>query len=259
MNKILFSISILFVFLSYINTAASEDLKKSKLLGNDYRLFQNTSAWELSKAVVANDTVKLMELIKKNDSLINYQEPKFGKTLLFIAMWYNQVKVFNLLLSLGADPNIHSTYDGTSPLIEACKYDLNKEFITILLKYGAKPDDIEVGVRREGNQTRYTPLIGAVMYGNINIVKTLVDSGANINYMNEFGQTALGQAVILRKLEVIFFLLQKGADFRIPMYKIVDENRPIFIDEALQKINPSPKSDDYKIKMEIIYFLNNHK
>jgi ankyrin repeat protein len=259
MKRSFLLLSIAFLLSSCGYTAKNGEPAKSKLLGYDYRLFQNTHAWELAQAVKDNDSKKIRELVQKNDSVVNYQEPTFGKTLLFFTMWHNQIETFNLLLSLGANPNIHDTYDGASPLIEACKHDINTEFVSILLQHGAMPNDIEVGERRKDNQTRYTPLIAESENGNLKLVKALVDLGANLNYVNEFGQSALGQAVILKKYEVILYLLKKGADYKIPMYKNVVENKPIYIKEALQNMHPAPNSNDYKIKMEIEDFLNQNK
>lgn len=196
-------ISIMFFVTSCKNASTNSELDKSKLHGYDYRLFQNTPAWELAQAIKNNNSKKIKELVQKNDSIINYQEPKFGETLLFLTMWNNQMETFNLLLSLGANPNIHDTYNGTSPIIEACKYDFNEKYIVILLSHGANPNDIEVGKRKNDNQTRYTPLIAAVKSGNLDLVKTLVSLRINLNYMNEFGQSALAQAVILEKYDII--------------------------------------------------------
>jgi ankyrin repeat protein len=231
------------------------EVDKSKLLGYDYQLFQKTPAWDLAEAVRDDNFKKINELVRKNDSLINYQEPKFGETLLFLTMWHNQIGTFRLLLSLGANPNIHDTYDGSSPLIEACKYSLNIDFVTILIKSGANLNDIEVGKRRDDNHTRYTPLIAAVKSGNLSIVKIFVDLGANLNYTNEFGRSALGEAFLLGKYEIILYLLRKGTDFKMPLYKNVVEDRPIYIEEALQNLHPQPYSNEYKTKIQIIDFL----
>ncbi len=48
---------------------------KNNLLGWDYRLFQNTPAWELAKAVEDENTPKIKEEISKNKSLLSFGEP----------------------------------------------------------------------------------------------------------------------------------------------------------------------------------------
>ncbi|HEY3390512.1 MAG TPA: ankyrin repeat domain-containing protein [Prolixibacteraceae bacterium] len=231
---------------------------KSKLLGYDYCLFYNTPAWELSQAVKKNDSPRIQELVSKNYSLINYQEQTFGKTLLFLTMWHNQIETFKLLVTLGAKVNVHDSYDGASPLIEACKYDINKDFVYILLKNGANPNDTEVGERSKDNQTRYTAVMAATYRGELDLVKELVSLGADINYVNEYGQTALGQAILVHKYDIILYLLQKGADYSTPMYNNVVENRPVYIDEALKKKNPNATIEDSKLLEQILDYLK-HK
>ena len=50
---------------------------KKELLGDDYRLFQNTPAWDLAKAVQDEDEKKIREILTKDARLINFQEPKY--------------------------------------------------------------------------------------------------------------------------------------------------------------------------------------
>lgn len=58
----------------------------SKLLGKDYRLFQNTPLWTLAKAVKQENLAEIKR-ITSNDSLdLNYQEPKYGMTLLMLTV-----------------------------------------------------------------------------------------------------------------------------------------------------------------------------
>ena len=132
MKKYILLASIILSVVSCGKLTRDREVDKSKLRGYDYRLFQKTPAWELAKAVWDDDFKKINELTKKDTNLINYQDSKFGETLLFLTMWHNQKETFKLLLSLGANPNIHDTYDGTSPIIEACKGRLNIEFVIIL-------------------------------------------------------------------------------------------------------------------------------
>lgn len=255
MKKYILLASIILSVVGCGKLTREREVDKSKLRGYDYRLFQKTPAWELAKAVWDDDFKRINELTKKNKNLINYQDPKFGQTLLFLTMWHNQKETFKLLLSLGANPNIHDTYDGTSLIIEACKERLNIEFVMILLRSGANPNDIEVGKRREGNSTRYTPLMAAAKSGNIDLVELLVNKGAKLNYKNEFGQTAIGEAVILEKYDVILYLLRKGVDFKLPMYKTIPEDKPVYIENALQNMLPELNSSEYKTKMLIVDFL----
>ena len=255
MRKLILLIGAIFLAVSCGKFTREREVNKNDLNGYDYRLFQKTPAWELAKAVWDNDFKKINTLVKKDSFLLNYCEPKYGKTLLFLTIWNNQVETFKFLLSLGANSNIYDTYDGSSPIIEACEKGFNIEFAMILLRHGANPSDIEVGKRREDNHTRKTPLINAAESGNINLVEILINAGANINYMNEFEHTALGGAVILDNYDVILYLLKNGADYKKPMYRTIPEDKPVYIENALQNMLPELNSSEYKTKMLIVDFL----
>ena len=98
-------------------------VNRSTLKGNDYRLFQNTPAWELAKAVLDENESRINEILAKDPALVNYQEPKHGSTLLQLTVMNQQLKACKALLAKKADVNMHDTYDGKSALIEACRYD----------------------------------------------------------------------------------------------------------------------------------------
>jgi uncharacterized lipoprotein NlpE involved in copper resistance len=55
------NLAAIFLFISCNNRENIVD--KENLLGNDYRLFQNTPAWELAKAVQDEDILKIKEEI----------------------------------------------------------------------------------------------------------------------------------------------------------------------------------------------------
>ena len=255
MKKYILLASIILSVVGCGKLSREREVDKSKLRGYDYRLFQKTPAWELAKAVWDDDFKKIKELTKKDKNLINYQEPKFGETLLFLTMWHNQKETFKFLLSLGANPNIHDTYDGTSPIIEACQDRLDIEFVMILLRNGANPNDIAVGKRRDDNQTRYTPLMAAAKSGNIDLVELLVNKGANLNYKNEFDQSALSESITQGKYDVILYLLKNGVDYRMPTSQNEDLHKTYYIEDELQYMLPELNSSEYKTKMLIVDFL----
>ena len=227
-----------------INRDKSVD--KSKLLGCDYRLFQNTPAWELAKAVWDEDEKKIKDIVSKNPELINYQEPKFGSTLLMLTIKNQQLKPFRVLISNKADVNIYDTYDGTSALIEACTYDFYSiQFVKTLLENGADINFAEIGERRQGNTTRYTPLIAAAETGSLDLVKMLVKYGADINYKNEYGGSAFNSAVMLDKYKVALYLIKNGADYSSPIFIRFgnsypynpEEDTPMYLIDVLKEDN----------------------
>jgi hypothetical protein len=263
--KIVFSC----LLLSCSNINRDKPVDKQGLTGSDYRLFQNTPAWDLAKAVQDEDEKKINEIVSKDPKLINYQESKFGNTLLILTITNQQIKPFKYLLEKSADVNIHNTFDGTSAIIKACNskyYDIT--FAQMLVEYGANVNDVETGERRQGNSTRLTPLIAASKTGNLYLVKFLESKGVDVNYQNEFGQSALSASVMINKYEISYYLLQNGADYKRPIfyrpdYSIPlekqdpnDKGKPMYLLDVLKENVADVNTDEYKYKMLIIDFLN---
>ena len=241
---------------------------KSELTGRDYRLFQNTPAWELAKAVEDENTKKIDKIVSENPEIINYQESKYGNTLLMLTIMNQQLKPFKALLKRGADVNIHNTFDGTSSLIKACSSKFyNITFVKMLIEYGADVNDVEIGERRKENGTRHTPLIAASRTGRLDLVRFLVSKGADVNYQNEFGQSALSKSVMVDEYKVAYYLLQNGADYNRPIYYRFDNSvpiekrdpkdkgKPMYLWDVLKDDVSEFGTSEYKYKMLIIDFL----
>ena len=256
------------LLLSCSNINRDKPVDKSELTGSDYRLFQNTPAWELAKAVQDENEKKINEIVSKDPKLINYQEPKFGNTLLMLTIMNQQSIPFEILLKNGTDLNIHNSYNGTSAIIHACmfkRYDI--EFAKRLLENGANVNDIEIGERQQGNSTRFTPLIAASKEGNINLVMLLISEGAEINFQNDYNQTALSTSVMQERYQVALYLLQNGADYTRPIfyrpdYSIPsekqnsnDKGKPMYLVDVLREDFFEFDTDEYKYKMKIVDFL----
>lgn len=241
---------------------------KSELTGRDYRLFQNTPAWELAKAVEDENSEKIDKIVSENPEIINYQESKYGNTLLMLTIMNQQLKPFKALLKRGADVNIHNTFDGTSSLIKACSSKFyNITFVKMLIEYGADVNDVEIGERRKENGTRLTPLIAASRTGRLDLVRFLVSKGADVNYQNEFGQSALSKSVMVDEYKVAYYLLQNGADYNRPIYYRFDNSvpiekrdpkdkgKPMYLWDVLKEDLSEFGTSEYKYKMLIIDFL----
>ena len=60
-----------------------------------------------------------------------------------------------------------------------------------------------------------TPLITASLFGKIEVVRALVEAGADVNYQNKEGSTALHTAAFFCHPEIVGILLDNGADKNI--------------------------------------------
>lgn len=220
MKRILLLFSLSFLAISCNKIDRDKKVDKDKLLGADYRLFQNTPAWELAKAVQDDDIDKIDEEIQKNPKIANYQEGKYGKTLLHLSSYNNNYKSFKELLRLGANPNIADSSHCTTPLIEVAQSFENKlKYAEELIKYKANVNYVECNEGRLKQKTNATPLIAASGRNNLEMVKLLVKNGANINYTNSNDEDALSLATLSKKYDIVLYLLQQGADCSKVLYK----------------------------------------
>lgn len=268
-NLTIIQVIVLYLLLSCSMFDRDVPVEIKDLKGSDYRLFQNTPAWELAKAVEDGNEEKISEIVAKNPSLINYQDPKYGNTLLIFTIMNQQFRSFMVLLERKADISIHNSFDGTSAIIEACSskfYDI--KFAQVLIKYGANINDVETGARKHGNSTRDTPLIAAARTGSLDIVKFLITTGVNINFQNDYDQSALSESVMVHRYEVAFYLLQNGADYKRPIfyrpdYTIPSEKRdpndkgkPMYLIDLLKENASDIGIVESKYKKLIFEFLN---
>ncbi|MBK9249762.1 MAG: ankyrin repeat domain-containing protein [Ignavibacteria bacterium] len=237
---------------------------KSKLLGNDYRLFQGTPVWNLAKAVQDENTSEIIRLVRDEKVNINFQESKYGQTLLMLSIVNLQYSSCKTLLEVGADVNIHDTYSGKSAIIIAAAVfndiDDNTRFVKLLLSHGADPSDAEVGDRKHGHWTRFTPLTysTSISKTRLPIVKVLVEAGANINYRDENNFSALSSALLASDYEVVLFLLQKGADYKsviVDRAKYSETGSKVYIQDLLREHCLPLNSKEYLQKMAVVEFL----
>jgi len=245
-----------FHFFGCSNSQKKEEVKENNLkekkityLSNDIRIFESSKAWELAKAVKNEDSNRIIDLCKNDSTLINYQETGNGQSILCWAVRMNYFNSAETLLKLGANPNLQDD-SGISAFIEAAMNDNTDKYVKLLLKYGgdvnaiAKPKDGK-------NQHFRTPLITASK-ANLDIVKLLTENGADINYSNEFDQSALRSACDFKNIEIIKYLIENGADFKRPLFNI---NGSTFLSDELRNMSFDLQSKEYKTKMEVVAIL----
>lgn len=234
---------------------------KSKMLGNDIRLFQGTRSWELAKAVEDDDTTLIHKLIKIDKIPVDAREPSLGETLLMWAVYSNHQRSVKALLKEGADPNLLETYSRKSALMYASDYgpDFYKgtETLKLCLKYGGNPNAVSNGQTPEGYKIRETPLIIASKCC-LAKVKMLVNAGASVNYVNEKNESALLSAVELAGNEQVqttkYLLFDQHADFRKAFVITIDKDTSTFAELLRHWVYPL-NSREFQTKMEIVKYL----
>ncbi|CAD7288832.1 hypothetical protein LMG7974_01175 [Campylobacter majalis] len=115
----------------------------------------------------------------------------------------NVEEILTLLYSKDYNP-----YELNTLLKTALLYEKDTEILREILKRGASIN--------EGDEN-------AIIYAlkNIKNVKFLINSGANVNYKNSFGKTALFYAVELKDANLVKILLENGAN---PNEKYIDNH-----------------------------------
>lgn len=251
--KVLSCILLCMMFVSCDYIFDLDVLTPNELIEDDYRLFKNTPAWELAKATRAGNTDKMNAIIKENPDIINYQEPKYGQTLLMITVLRQQYKPFKVLLDNNADVNIHNNFNESSALTYAVDMPWNGiKFAKALVQKGTN-------LNGTGN-IQGSPLRCAASSGRIDFVELLIENGAVINYYGEDGGSAFSDAIMLKKYEIAYLLLQKGADYTRPIfYKNLSDSlgkgEPIYLVNCLKEDYLPSFDTQYKYKMKIVQFL----
>lgn len=120
-------------------------------------------------AVRKGDNDKALQLLQGGPGLVNAKDMD-GHTALISAIENHDREWTGYLLKLGADPNLKNDRDGTTPLIAAAKMG-DQEAAEWLIGLGAKVD--------MANKMGETPLIIAVQHRELDLVKLLLDHGAD--------------------------------------------------------------------------------
>ncbi|WP_252225229.1 ankyrin repeat domain-containing protein [Clostridium sp. ZBS2] len=255
------------------------DYIASKSNNGEYKIininiYRDTPAWKLALAVRDEKTKTIEKIVKDNEELLNYQDPKYGATLLLWAVGMEKYKSAETLLKCGADPNIASTSEGETPLFQAAGFSWidndaknDPKYVKLLLSYGADPNKNYVGRDHDIIEKGTSPLMKSIGCG-IEKTKALVEAGADINYKTKSGNTVAitalgigGPSATLEGMEYAYYLIvEKKAKVNEPYYRA--ENVTMPSDNPNDKFYPVDilrywtyklDSEKYKIKMEIVY------
>ena len=150
------------------------------------------------QAVRNNDLATLQSLIKSVD--VNTKDERGGTPLMYAAA-FGSLDAMKLLVSSGADVNAKNAFDATALL--GCASDLDK--VMFLVGKGAD-------VNAQSKQGRTALLIAAGYEGGSEIVKFLLDHGANASVRDGSRSTPLLEATEANDTASIKLLLEKNVD-----------------------------------------------
>ncbi len=135
-------------------------------------------------------------------------QDKEGLTALLLAASKDQSEIVRLLVEANADVTLKGTFKGVknwTPLTKAVFEGYTK---TVQVLLATSRDRLA----RDGQLDR--ALLVACYLGNLDLIKALLDRGANVNAALEKGQTALMSAATTGRQDTVALLLSRGANPR---------------------------------------------
>lgn len=135
-----------------------------------------------------------------------------GWTALMWAAYRRDAATVRILMDAGADTQVQDKF-GRSALhltFYGDKVGSAASCVSILLSNGADPKSV--------NLAGETPLHNAVLSGDTDSIKMLIDAGADVNALTAEGTPVLSYAIFNRKdVDIVRLLLDKGANVAQPL------------------------------------------
>ena len=128
----------------------------------------------------------------------------YGRTPAYWAIQENNLECLKILYENGANFEIRSYKNST--LLSYAVGEGNIEIVKYLL---------EVGLKKYINDNIQPPLLLAVHWLHMDVIKLLIENGADLNIKDELGNTPLIDSIENGNYEITSLLLQYGANMNI--------------------------------------------
>ena len=214
--------------------------------------FYDGQALELARAIVEDDTAKIQVAIRSG------ADPNYcgreGVTPLIFAYAVGKKKAMVTLLENRANPNQRITAphapptmrDQTAVTIIAGSRD--NEYLEILLDHGG-----DVNAKDSDHRPILIEMV-SVEPSNYEGMKMLIERGADMNATDSAGHSLLMNLALFSDFEHVYYMLQRGADFRLKDIGGFDISSDVFN----TKINKEKFPDLYEWQRKCQEFLLAH-
>jgi len=166
-------------------------------------LLQRGAKLDLHSAAYLDLVNRAAEIVARDrQALTSRRHPETSLTPLEIAASLGHANMVRKLIELGANPDGDGEY--TRPIQHAVTAG-SAETVAVLLKAGADAN-------LTANTNDYPPLCSAADAGDLDIVRLLVEAGAHLDASGPTGNAPLFMAAYRGHLQVIDYLVDKGAD-----------------------------------------------
>ncbi|MBW5377876.1 ankyrin repeat domain-containing protein [Brachyspira pilosicoli] len=194
---------------------------------------------------------EMFNILIENNADIN-EKSSWGASALIYASEKGNINIMKYLIDNGIDVNGKADDNGDTPLLWAVTGDNPYESSKLLIENGANVNATNYGgvapatilaastpkvvklLKDNGADLDtkfldyYPPIAIAAGAGNLEIVKALVENGADVNYYpNDINYTAIFHAIDQHNYEVAEYLFKNGVDLNIKMKPDNDYGRSI--------------------------------
>ncbi|KAG2467169.1 ASB3 protein, partial [Polypterus senegalus] len=207
---------------SVVGIAAREDNHKvlEKLIKQGRRInIADNRGWMPTHEAAYSDSHKSLRLLIKAGNSSSYLNSKTfeGQTALHLAASRGNVRSSEILLKAGAQVN-ETTNELETPLFLAVGSG-NTDTVNLLIEHGANVDGSH-------SLCGWNSLHQAAFQGATDIMKTLLEKGANKEFQDDYGITPLFISAQYGKCECLTVLVAHGADVNC---QAKDKATPLFI------------------------------
>ncbi len=154
------------------------------------------------------DVVMMNKLLNEGARVDEPNEGVWSATPLFWSLYECKFETAKILLAKGAKATAKDSYGYSALQVAAGCKNAETSVIEDLIQKGAD-------VRHKSDKDGYTSLHDACMSGTPDVVKLLIDKGADVNAADKKGTTPLMLAVKSNSIPKVEILLERGADIHL--------------------------------------------